>query len=350
MGLGFSSGSVQTIKIDAWGNIMVGGSFTDFYNGNDVNRVCLLGPDGNLKNDIDFGSGPASASVLTVENDLEGSWYIGGSFSVFDGLNQGRLAKINPEKEYDTGYLSAGVGFDNSVYKVISLEDEKTIVCGNFKRFNGEFASRITRLSQDGSLDYTFNTGKLGANNLIKNAVLQTDGKIILGGNFTKYNEKDVNRIVRILPDGEIDNTFNIGTGLNVQVYTLTIQSSDQKIIVAGNFTKYNGESVGRIIRLLPDGSRDISFNVGLGADGIIEVVILQPDGKILVGGHFNSFNGQPISRLVRLNMDGSIDLGFNIGTSFDKNVYALALQSNGKIIVGGNLKKEFFGSIQTEV
>lgn len=335
-GSGFSSGSVQAIKVDSSGNIMAAGSFTGNYNGVSVNRVCFLNPVGVLKNEIDFGSGPASASVLALENDSEGSWYIGGTFSVFDGLNQGRLVKINSEGEYDTGYLSAGIGFENSVYKILPLENGKTMVLGNFKKFNGTFAPGIARLLEDGSLDTSFNSEKSGANNLIKTAVNQLDGKIILGGNFTKYNATECNRIVRILSDGSVDATFNSGTGFNSQIYALALQS-DGKIIAAGNFTRFNDGVVGRIVRLLPDGQRDYSFNTGLGADAIVEAVLVQPDGKIIVAGHFNTFDGNSFPRLVRLNTNGSIDTSFNIGNGFDKYVYTLALQSNQKIVIGGS-------------
>lgn len=334
-GSGFGDGAVLAIKQDPTGNIMVGGSFTGSYNGIDVNRVCLLNSNGQLLDEIDFGTGPATASVFALENDAEGSWYIGGSFLVFDGLNQGRLAKINPEHEYDTGYLASGIGFDNSVYKVLPLEDRKTIVCGNFKKFNGEVVSRITKLLEDGTNDHTFNKTQFGANNLIKVADIQSDGKIILGGNFTRYNDAGINRIVRIQPDGSVDPTFNIGTGCNNQVYALAIQS-DKKIIVAGNFIKFNDLSVGRIVRLLPDGSRDLTFNTS-GANAIVEAILIQPDGKILIGGRFTSFNGAAVPHLIRLNLDGSTDSSFNIADGFDKNIYALALQSDGKIIVGGN-------------
>ncbi|RED24742.1 putative delta-60 repeat protein [Flavobacterium cutihirudinis] len=334
-GSGFTDGAVVALKQDIAGNLMVGGSFTGSYNGEGVNRVCLLNSNGRLLNDIDFGAGPATASVYALENDVEGSWYIGGSFLVFDGLNQGRLAKINADHEYDTGYLSSGIGFDNSVYKVIPLDNRKMIVCGNFKKFNGEMVSRITKLSEDGTVDATFNMAQFGANNLIKTADIQLDRKIIIGGNFTRYNDTALNRILRIQSDGSIDPTFNIGNGANSQIYALSIQP-DQKVIIAGNFTRFNDLPAGRIIRLLPDGSRDLTFNSS-GTDAVIEVLLIQPDGKILIGGRFTNFNGAPVSHLVRLNPDGSTDSNFAIGDGFDKNVYALALQSDGKIIVGGN-------------
>ncbi len=335
-GSGFNSGSVQAIKINTAGDIMIGGSFTGNYNGSVVNRVCLIDKWGLIKEDVDFGSGPSSASVLALETDAESAWYIGGSFSVFDGLNQGRLAKINADGDYDTGYLAAGIGFDNSVYKIVPLKNAESMVFGNFKKFNGSTASRIAKLLEDGSADLDFNLGQGGANNLIKTAVLQPDGKIILGGNFTKYNETVINRIVRILPNGTVDVSFNVTSGCNSQVYAMAIQP-DEKIIIAGGFTKYNDVSAGRIIRLLSNGSKDASFNSGTGADGIIEAVLLQPDGKILVAGRFMNFDNIPFAHLVRLNADGSIDPTFVNRNGFDKNVYAMALQSDQKIIVGGS-------------
>lgn len=337
-GTGFSKEGVQAIKMDASGDVMVGGSFTGTYNNIEVNRLVFLNGDGTLKSDFDIGSGPASASVLSLEFDQDGAWFVGGSFAVFDGQNQGRLAKISSDGEHDTGYLSSGIGFDNSVLSILPLPNQKAIIGGNFNRFNGKSVSKIACLLEDGSIDESFNARNSGANSLVKTVLLQADGKVLVGGNFTKYNDKLSNRIVRIWSNGEIDNSFNSGDGFNGQVYKLVVQS-DQKIIAAGAFTKYNGSNLNanRVVRLLPDGTKDMDFNIGSGADGTVEVVVIQSDGKILLGGHFKNFNGQPFSGMVRLNADGSIDPSFNIRNGFDKNVYAIALQSDQKIIVGGS-------------
>jgi len=335
-GSGFSKEGVQTIKINKNGDIMVGGSFTGFYNNTEVIRLIFLQSDGSVKPNFDIGSGPASASVLALEFDDENSWFAGGSFTVFNGQNRGRLVKINNVGEHDISYLASGIGFNNSVLTILPLPNKKIIVGGSFKKFNGNLASQITCLLENGMMDPAFNTGNSGSNNLIKTTTLQADEKIVLGGNFTKYNEVTYNRIVRIFSNGEIDSSFNIGDGFNAEVYALAIQS-DQKIIATGAFTKYNGTTVNRIVRILSDGTKDPSFNIGSGADGTIESVVIQWDGKILIGGHFKSFNGFPFVGLVRLNPDGSIDANFNIGNGFDKYVYAIALQSDQKIIVGGS-------------
>jgi uncharacterized delta-60 repeat protein len=335
LGSGFSDSGVYVIKLGAGGSIMVGGSFNAKFNGVDVNKIVSLDANGVLNPAFDIGTGPASSTVLTMVNESAGSWYMGGSFSVFDSQNQGRLAKIDGMGTLDIGYLTAGVGFDNSVLKVIALSDNKTMAFGNFIKFNGTPASRIARLLGDGTVDMSFNPSATGANNSIKSGAIQTDAKIVFAGSFTSYNGITTNRIARVLPDGGIDASFVIGTGFNNQVYALALQS-DGKIIVVGNFTSYNGTPSNRIVRLLPDGTLDTTFNIGLGADAIVEAVIVQPDGKIVLGGRFSTFNGNSYHRMVRLNADGSIDLGFSIGTGFDKNVYSIALQSDNKLIVGG--------------
>ncbi|MDR7209517.1 calcium-binding protein [Flavobacterium piscis] len=335
-GTGLSNGIVYTIKTDISGNIMLGGSFSHLYDGSEVNRLVLLNSNGTIKPDFDIGSGPASASVFALNDVVDGSWFIGGSFSVFDSKNQGRLAKIEGDGVHDIGYLTAGVGFDNSVLKVLPLSDTKTMVVGNFSKFNGISSSRVARIFSNGELDATFNSIQTGANNTIKAIAQQLDGKMILGGSFTVYNGTIYNRLVRIFADGEIDAGFISGDGCNGQVFAIAIQS-DQKIIVAGNFTKYNGINSNRIVRLMQDGTIDAGFNTGLGADATIEAMLVQPNGKIVLAGRFNSFNGLPHPRIVRLNSDGNIDTDFSIGTGFDKNVYAMDLQSDGKIIVGGS-------------
>jgi len=336
-GSGFSSGAVETICVTSSGSIMMGGSFSGTYNGVAVNRVQLFHPDGTINTAFDIGAGPASASVFALENFMDSSWYVGGSFSIFDDQNQGRLAKIDAQGTLDIGYLTSGVGLNNSVSKLLPLSDKSVIVVGNFTQFNGQEAPRIAKLNAAGEMDVTFTTSGQGANATIRNLALQSDGKVIIVGNFTSYNGTLVNRIARLLSDGSLDTSFNIGSGCNGQVYGVAVQS-DGKIILVGNFSSYNGMAAIKITRLLPDGTLDSSFSTGLGAeDGIVETVVLQSDGKILLGGHFTVFNGIPSQKIVRLLADGSVDSTFSIGLGFDKIVYTLALQSDGKILVGGS-------------
>ncbi|MEY3471260.1 MAG: hypothetical protein RLZZ223_610 [Candidatus Parcubacteria bacterium] len=185
--------------------------------------------------------------------------------------------------------------------------------------------------------DPAFDTGiPVGFNNPVNTLALQSDGKILVGGNFTSYQGVGANYIIRLNSDGSRDTSFNVGTGFNSTVNTLTLQS-DGKILVGGWFTSYQGVGANNIIRLNSDGSRDNSFNIGSGFSGSVSQIIVQSDGKVLVGGGFTSYQGVGANYIIRLNSDGSRDTSFNIGTGFNSWVYSLSLQSDGKILVGGN-------------
>ena len=91
-----------------------------------------------------------------------------------------------------------GTGADNTIDVIAIQSDGKIIVAGNFYTYNGTFLSNIARLNTNGSLDAGFNTGT-GTNNGIFSAVIQPDGKVLIGGGFTSYNEIGRNRITRLM-------------------------------------------------------------------------------------------------------------------------------------------------------
>lgn len=206
---------------------------------------------------------------------------------------------------------------------------------GGFNNYNGTTQVSLTRLNTDGSLDTSFNIGT-GFNNSIYSIAIQSDGKIIVGGLFSVYNGTIRYKILRLNLDGSIDNSFNIGTGFSGTVNTITLQT-DGKIIVSGNFGNYNGTSLNDIIRLNTDGSIDTSFNLGTGSSYAVYCTNIQNDGKILVGGFFSFYNSTIQNNIVRLNTDGSIDATFNTGTGFNNSVYSIVPLNDGKIMVGGN-------------
>jgi hypothetical protein len=82
----------------------------------------------------------------------------------------------------------------------------------------------------------------------------------------------------------------------------------------------------------------DTSFNPGSGFNMNVITTSIQADGKIIVGGGFTAFNGTARNRIARLNVNGSLDTGFNPGSGFvDVEVRTTSIQTDGKIIVGGN-------------
>ncbi len=194
--------------------------------------------------------------------------------------------------------------------------------------------------AQPGILDPTFNAvdngsgQKEGADKDVRSLALQADGKIIIGGTFTLYNGTTVNRIARLSSAGLLDAGFNVGTGADSTVYDILVQA-DGKIIMAGAFTNYNGTAAPYIIRLNTDGSKDATFNVGTGANGVINTIAFQSDGKIIAGGNFTTYNGIASNHIVRINTNGSRDAGFT--GSVANSINDLAIQTDGKIVVGIN-------------
>src|SRR5690606_4797228 len=181
-----------------------------------------------------------------------------------------------------------------------------------------------------------------GVNESVSSIVTQPDGKVLVGGNFTMFNGQPQNRIMRLNPDGSLDTTFDVGTGIENYMGELTIAlQPDGKILVGGHtIITYDGQTLNkRIIRLNSDGSLDTSFEEIMGGSGgYIKTITLQPDGKILIGGWF----GGPLRNFNRLNSDGSVDATFLGDTGFDVfgYVYSSAIQADGKIVVGGTFTK----------
>jgi uncharacterized delta-60 repeat protein len=213
--------------------------------------------------------------------------------------------------------------------------DGKIIIGGNFTNYNGTDINRIARLNPDGSLDTGFNPGT-GPDSVVTSCSVQPDGKLIICGEFLSYNGMNRNRIVRLNADGSLDNGFNIGTGTNGSIESCSLQP-DGKIIIVGGFNNYNGSARSGIARINADGSLDNSFSIGTGSNGQILASKLQADGKILIGGYFTSFNGTARSRIARLNTDGSLDTGFNPGAGASQPVRTFSVQPDGKIIIGGS-------------
>jgi len=246
----------------------------------------------------------------------------------------------------DAGFNVSGLGTYNAggtgqqFSKVTPLSGGKVLVTGAFysAATTSPSYSRLFVLNNDGSFDNTFNAGGSGASGIIAATAVQPDGKILIGGGFPVYNDVTVNGIARINPDGSMDPAFNAGTGFSSilpppWVRSMAVQP-DGKIIVGGGFTLFNGVNIAGVLRLNADGSLDASFSPGSGPNNIVETVALQPDGKIIVGGQFSSFNGVSTGKLTRLNSDGSLDQTFTSATSGD--ILRVVIQPDGKILASG--------------
>lgn len=239
------------------------------------------------------------------------------------------------------------------VYASIKQPNDKLILAGAITALGtAAIPGGMVRLNADGTIDNSFNVGT-GPDVRVHALALQADGKILVGGSFTKFNGQPANRILRLNSDGTVDNTFAVSTSISNNpleanpVEAIAVQA-DNKIILLGAFTAFNGQTAKSIVRLNADGTKDNSFTpppiefLGPGwGDGRFALRI-QPDGKILAGSYFTHVGGVEKKYLVRLNADGTLDNAFmtNLGTGFDSHVTSIDLQSDGKIIVGGRFTR----------
>jgi hypothetical protein len=139
---------------------------------------------------------------------------------------------------------------------------------------------------------------------------VQPDGKILLGGLFTTVNGQTRNGIARLNADGTLESaaTFNPGSGPNGYVSTMTLQANG-KVLIGGNFTTVNGLPRGGIARLGANGTVEstATFDPGTGADTGVGSVALQADGRILLGGAFTTVNGTTRNKIARLVNDPAV-------------------------------------------
>ncbi|MBS1742086.1 MAG: T9SS type A sorting domain-containing protein [Bacteroidetes bacterium] len=247
---------------------------------------------------------------------------------------------IDPSFNLADHGINTTEGADNDVRTLAIQPDGKIILGGLFNSFNGTTANRIERINADGSVDATFNIGGAGADGPVYKVALQPDGKILVAGKFNSFNGSSKAKLVRLNADGSIDGGFSVGSGFNDSVNIVTVQA-DGKILVGGNFTTYNGSAANYLVRLNADGSKDALFSpVGIGST--VNDIAVQTDNKILAGMQASGF-------LTRLTTSGATDPTFTIAASgINAVVKAITLQTDGKILVGGLLYAPdfYYGSV----
>jgi uncharacterized delta-60 repeat protein len=261
-----------------------------------------------------------------------------------------RQSAVNPawrDGALDTSFAPVLSQTRNSpgVYKTYPLPDGKIFVMGGFKVANGTIKMNLARLNADGTLDNSFagitvlGTDTSQPTTGINQVLPLPDGKILIGGNFNSINNTVVNHFARLNSDGTLDTSFIAGTGFNSLVKSFVVQT-DGKILVAGNFTAFSGVTRTHLARLHADGTLDTTLNatISSGWSDKMNSVAIQPDGKILIQGSFNSVNSALRRGIARLNADGTLDASFvEPGTYSVYNwMYTSALRPDGKIYIGG--------------
>jgi uncharacterized delta-60 repeat protein len=274
--------------------------------------------------------------VYTVVPVAGGKFYVGGEFNSIDGQPRSRIARFNADGTLDATFTPSGL--NGAVYAIVPATDGKLWIGGGFTTVSGQTRNYFARLNADGSLDPTFNTEGTGFSGTVYAIVPQTDGQLLVGGGFYSFNNSSgPNCLVRLKTDGTRDASF--APAPNSTVMTLALQG-DGKILTGGSFNTIAGTSRSYLARLKTDGTLDATFDPGTGPTNVIRAIALQSDGKILIGGSFTSYNGTAAGMIARLTTTGALDASFATGSGFNSDVLSLCIQSGGGIVAGG-----YFGS-----
>lgn len=229
---------------------------------------------------------------------------------------------------------------DGPIFNWARQTDGKFLIGGEFKHVNDVGAwvprNRVARLGSDLRTLDSYDVG-VGPNGPVTQISPTSDDRMVLAGYFTTWNGAACGYLVRLTTTAAVDSSFNSGAGADDRIMHLNWNYNGSGGAIYGYFRNYNGQPRGGIAGLNGDGSFNGNFaNVTAmaGWPGMVYSLATQSDGKILIGGYFNGVGGKYRDGFARLNPNGSLDTSFKGGV--DGMVMSVAVQADGKILLGG--------------
>lgn len=316
------------------GTLLLGGNFT-MYNGTVVSRFVALNEDGTISSSYAY---PAfDGEVLDVLVLPDGSIIVHGSFSYTDGNSYyNQIVKFDPSGAVVPDFITPLNSFEDSSIMAVD-PDGKIVIAGIFGLYAPAYAG-VIRLNADGSLDETFSHSTTLDASSITGLIVHDDGSITVAGAISEYHGWLRNDLFRLMPDGNVSNDFHRQYGPSSLVYCIK-ELADGKLLVSGEFEGYDGVVTGSLVRLLPDGTLDETFQHA-DFDGAVTDFVVQPDGKILIVGDFLWIEGEVTGYIARLEADGTWDPTFNVNDGFNGAPDDILLLQTGKILVSGGFSE----------
>lgn len=313
------------------GEVIVGGGFAT-YDGMDRPRVARVRTDGTVAPDFRV---KVKYEVNTVLRMPDGRVLLGGEFNTVNDVRLNHVAVLLPSGEPDPEFVFE-TGTDLVVHALALAPEDKVVVGGEFTSVQGVTALRLARITLDGDIDTSFDT-RSAADGPVYAVAVDAVGRPIAGGSFGRVEGQARGGVARWLNSGRLDQGFATGGGANGPVLALAVDVQG-RILVAGEFTRFDGQAAGRVVRLTEAGELDRTFRAsgGSGADDAILSVLARHDGTLWVAGKFVSMDGLARSRVARLKDDGTVDPAFDPGRGPNDWVLALAERDDGGLVLGG--------------
>jgi len=401
--LGF--GRIFELLSEPSGSVIFAGSGFTAVNGSSRAGIARVSANGSTLDSNFGGSSGADNSVLTLRRLVDGRYLVGGAFSNIGGLSRNRLAILDGTTgATDVNFAPPTVGTTNGdVHGVTELSDGRIVVGGNFTSFAGTAAFGFIRLTTTGSLDHAYTVDGVSASRFASTsagrslslftlsgdtiaafgvfqsmlnerrvgvAAINSNGTLAAtpnslayrpaytnsafveaDGRLTVFGSIDIaagtgpqSQAIRLNAGGALEGGFPVGTGFGLNGLSTfgifrAVRQGDGRTVVVGDIGSYNGTPANRLLRLNVDGTLDTSFNAGTGPAAFPAQLVPLMFGKTLVFNHGGTYNGVAVGNpLLKLNADGTRDMSFTPG-AFDGGSVSMVFEypdGEGTLIVSG--------------
>ena len=282
-----------------------------------------------------------NGDVYSLALQPNGQIVAAGNFTVVNNYPRNYIARLNTDSTLDTSFLNNLAGANAPMQTILLQTDGRILAAGPFTQVNSFNRNGLVRLMPDGTLDSTFSSSAGGDSTVFAMAeTFMPDRRILVGGSFLHMNGVSHPGLARLNNSGVLDPTFDPNLSVNGTVYAIAVYPTNTiqggKILIGGNFTAVDGTARRGVARLNPDGTLDLGFDPVDGANDAVRALAIQLDGRVLVGGSFTNFNGYALNHIARLNINGQVDTSFNVGAGTDDTVDAIVVQPDTRILLAG--------------
>lgn len=292
--------------------------------------------------DLSFDSGSTiDGPIGSAFKQPDGKWIITGGFTVVNGFERHNIARLNSDGSVDPTFQIDFGPYSIGLSGALFLPNGKFYVFGNFSQVNGAQRRGIARLNVDGTLDETFMNNMEGANAWTSCAALLPDGKILIGGHFSRVNDIPISGFARLNNDGSVDTSYS-GGGIDFGGVDVMAIEQSGRVILSGSFSKIQGVTRNRLARVHANGLLDTSYALSSEPSSPPTAILPLSNGSSLVGGSFTYIGGGNGYGLVRLTSSGRMDFSFGsnwsgtLSSAQVGQVRAILPQSDGNFIIAG--------------
>ena len=348
------AGIIQATALQSDGKLLVVGS--------QIRGVTRLNADGSADSTFSVGVGTGGEAVSAVVVQPDNSILIGGEFTSVSGTATPYLTRLMPDGTIDTTYQPQ---LDGAVRAMTMLSSGMVAVGGEFATVNGMPAKSLARLDSAGNADPTFSS--TGTDGTVYSIAEQPDGsgRLLVGGSFNNIGGTQSANLGQVMANGTADPTFSPGTvaatGLKgtdgtVQVVKF-LNDGSGRALAGGSFSNVGAVAQPALVQVLPTGAADPTFRPGgmsasaqirraqssaapnaIGGNSpTVYSLDIQSNGKVVIGGNFSNIAGAIANSMARLNTDGSMDTQFNAGSGANSDVRSVLIQTDGKPVVAGS-------------